>query len=97
MSSWQAFIRGLDADPCSERLLERRAEAEGELTGQQITAVQEALRGGNTSNGCPPGRQFRVDIALRYPKVSATLSTSLIPIIHPATLYSRLYKVLPCS
>lgn len=63
-------MRGLDADPGSERLLERRTEAEGELTGQQITAVLAALRGGNILNGRPPDRLFRVDIALRYPKVA---------------------------
>ncbi len=62
-------MRGLEADPRSERLLERRTEAEGELTGQQITAVQDTLRGGNVLNGRPPDRLFRVDIALRYPKV----------------------------
>lgn len=62
-------MRGLEADPRSEQLLERRTEAEGELTGQQITAVQDTLRGGNVLNGRPPDRLFRVDIALRYPKV----------------------------
>ncbi len=67
----QAFIRGLEFDPRSERLRELRTETEGELTGQEITAVLDGLRTaeGNAPDGCSPARLFRVDIALRYPQV----------------------------
>ncbi|EIE23252.1 hypothetical protein COCSUDRAFT_63608 [Coccomyxa subellipsoidea C-169] len=68
----EAFIRGLEFDPRSERLRELRTETEGELTGQEIKAVLGGLRKpeGNASDGCTPARLFRVDIALRYPQAT---------------------------
>lgn len=71
----QAYVRGLEADPRSERLQERRTEAEGELTGAEIAAVLDRLQlsalsaGGNAPGGRAPGRLFRVDLTLRFPKV----------------------------
>ena len=62
----QAFSAGADLDPRSERLLEARTEAEGQLSGAQLAAAMRSAQ--QQRCGGARQRRFTVEIGLRFPE-----------------------------
>lgn len=74
----QAYMQGLDADPDCQDLVEKRTDAEHELSSEQIEAVMTALygagrygiaQGGHVSADLARQPTFVVDITLTFPQV----------------------------
>ena len=74
----QAYMQGLDADPGCEDLVEKRTDAEHELSSEQIEAVMTALygaarcgiaQGGHVSADLARQPTFVVDVSLTFPQV----------------------------
>ena len=74
----QAYMQGLDADPNCQDLVEKRTDAEHELSSEQIEAVMTALygagrygiaQGGHVSADLARQPTFVVDISLTFPQV----------------------------
>ena len=73
-------MQGLDADPSNNDLIEKRTEAEKELSSEQIDAVMTHLYGvgrnaftvnGHVSASSAPQPTFVVDVSLTFPQVGA--------------------------
>lgn len=73
-------MQGLDADPSNNDLIEKRTEAEKELSSEQIDAVITHLYGvgrnalavnGHVSASSSPQPAFVVDVSLTFPQVGA--------------------------
>ncbi len=74
----QAYMQGLDADSRNEDLLEKRSEAETELSSEEIEAVMVSLYGPDRSALANGGRitpdsaaqpSFFVNVSLTFSKV----------------------------
>ena len=77
----QAYMQGLDADSDCQDLVEKRTDAERELSSEQIEAVMTALygagrygiaQGGHVSFNHARQPTFIVDISLTFPQVKDT-------------------------
>ena len=73
-------MQGLDANPDCQDLVEKRTDAEHELSSEQIEAVMTALygasrygiaQGGHVSADLARQPAFVVDISLTFPQVKA--------------------------
>ena len=86
-------MMGLDADASCEGLMEKRTEAEGELSSEQIDGVMNTLygagRSGLSQNGDVSADSARqpavvVDVSLTFPQVNFLTSLPRLP--HTAPL-----------
>jgi hypothetical protein len=76
----QAYMQGLDADASSNDLIDKRTEAEKELSSEQIDAVMTQLYGvgrsklavnGHVSASSAPQPMFVLNVSLTFPKVGS--------------------------